>query len=112
MVPNRLFGPASRVSTVNALNFRIIKRTLFAELRNTVAARNRVGRCGATARILWDIRGRRTEEAVRASQRQRLVLPLLRIGVSTFSGNASAPVLNFRLFSSGRCSHFYSVHSR
>ena len=32
----RSLAPTSRVSTVNALNFRIIKRTLFAELRNAV----------------------------------------------------------------------------
>ena len=33
---SRSLAPTSRVSTVNALNFRIIKRTLFAELRNAV----------------------------------------------------------------------------
>lgn len=46
-------GPASRVSTVNALNFRIIKRTLFAELRNTVQRAKQSWMLRATARILW-----------------------------------------------------------
>lgn len=66
---NRLLAPASRVSTVNALNFRIIKRTLFAELRNTVPARSRVGCCVQPRASFGTPTGGR-RPAIHASRRQ------------------------------------------